>query len=220
MLVSVSQFIVDYLPWLTWIAIPVVIIILLIITWKQSKIGVLSKTSTKKRDTRQDLSRWIEHIDRAFKIEVNRVELRHLWNNEGTNANADPYLLFELVVWNNTPTSIKINGCEGTPEIDGDTGHFDVVFKSDEPIIITQWAYQTPTLKLRLSAPRGQELLSKIDEGKRITFALSGIKLKIEDGNGVSPKKSITVAVSFVIDTTGIDWEHFIVTKKQLTLSI
>lgn len=49
-LVSISQFIVDYLPWLTWLAIPVVIILLLTITWRQSQSGIIPKAGAEERN--------------------------------------------------------------------------------------------------------------------------------------------------------------------------
>ena len=165
-----------------------------------------------------DLSEWVTHIDRLFTFQINRFKLRHLWNDAGLKPNSEPTLLFELVVYNNSPMGVLITGVEGQASIDGDPCHDDASIEGVQEIRIAPWGHVLLEVKQRLSMARGQEILGTIGKGERINVSTGSMKfsMRVEDDRIDLPPRPI--AVAFEVDSIGITVEKSEVTKRAVVV--
>lgn len=130
----------------------------------------------------------------------------------------EPFLIFNLVVVNNTAITIYITGCEGQATIDGDLCTFPMELQTPGQIRIDPWHQLTPTIKQSLQTDKGRELAGKIEAKETIRFSLGTAKFLVEDSDGAIPNRPIAVSVSFEVDPTGISLEQSGVTKRSIIL--
>ena len=123
-----------------------------------------------------DKEPWIRHFDRLFKVDINYMMFRHLWNDAGTGVNMEPYLLFNLVLANDTPLKVHVTGCEGQATVDGDRCILPAEFDVSGQLIIGGWGTQTPMIKQPLLTEKGRELVKKIEAAETAEFSLGSMK--------------------------------------------
>ena len=174
------------------------------------------------KDTRQtDAVPWGRYFDRLFHFEINQMYFRGLWKDDvslGPQPNAEPFVMFEIVVYNNTPLALYITGCDGRASVDGDICTISARLEPEGRQEVAPWAYQILKIKQHLLSEKGRELLQKAETEQVIRFALSSIRIFVESQDGTIPNRPMAVAMGFNVDPTGLSVERNGVTKTPLML--
>ncbi len=164
---------------------------------------------------------WVRYVDRLFHMDINQMLFRGLWKDDvssGPLPNTEPFLGFNLVVWNNSPLVLYITGCEGQATIDGDLCSLSPRLEPESRQPIDPWRYLTLTIRQPLLADKGHELIQKAETGSVIRFSLGTIRMFIESADGSIPNRPMAVSVAFNVDPTGISVERSDAGKTQLML--
>lgn len=158
-------------------------------------------------------------LDRLFRAEIDQMSFRGLWKDDlshSTYENNEPFLRFNLILYNDSALKICINGCDGEATIDGDICTLPARLEPGR-MWLNPWTSGTASIKQPLLTEKGRELIESVATQSQIRISLGSIVMHVDGGDDF-PTRPIPVGVAFEVDPTGVTARNDGLTKVPLML--